>query len=211
MSESTEPYEVIVKETGRAIGYACRKCKRLSVAFPGMDGKIDDSSVPRAKLEAQECCNRKCNKCQAYMEFPNGYVVCADCRATDALTREQEAYEKAQKIPESEYAGWLFFDNEYFRDDEELEDHCVQNEIEWPAWVWACSKVEFRIDAADIIENALQEHYEDASSQVKRVDEEELQGLLDGWCADVGKRWESWEEDRSRVVVLEPRELSDDS
>jgi hypothetical protein len=206
----SEAYEVIVKETGRAIGYACRKCKRLSVAFPGMDGKIDDSSVPHAKLEAERCCNRKCNECQAYMEFPNGYVVCADCRVTKEAARELEAYEKAEKIQEAEYVGWLYFNNEYLRDDEELEDHCVQNEVEWPAWVWACSKIEFKINAASIIENALQNHYEDASDHVKREDEEELQTLLDVWCAKVGKRWESREEDRSRVVVLEPMELSDD-
>jgi hypothetical protein len=207
MSESIEPHEVIVKGRGLVLGYACPKCRVFHSAAI-YTCKWEDAVVA-SRESAMGCCDRKCEDCGNGVDEKH-YAVCAECRLKRDATREFAAFNAAQKIPESEYVGWLSFGNDVFCNEDELADHCTQNEIDWPAWVWACSKVEFRIDADDIIENALQEHYDGASSQVRREDETELQTLLDTWCAKVGKRWSSWEEDRTRVVVLEPRNLSDD-
>jgi hypothetical protein len=203
----TEPYEVVVKGRGLVLGHACLNCRVFHSAAIYIC-KWEDAIVA-SRESADECCNRKCEFCDTPIDR-GGWTSCGECRTLRKRAEDVTAFNAAQKIPEAEYVGWLYFDNEYFRDDEELEDHCVQNDIEWPTWTWACKKVEFKVDAADIIENALQEHCEGASDQVKREDEEELQALLDTWCEKLGKRWQSWEEDRLRVVVLEPRELSDD-
>lgn len=204
---ANEPYEVVVKETGKLIGYACRTCHRLNVAFPGLDGVIAESAVPYAKQEANDCCNRKCIFCTVPIER-GGWTSCADCRVTRKLTEELAAFDKAQKIPESEYNDWFYHCGEYHENADELEEYCLQNDLEWPEWVWACKKIEFKIDVDTILEHALQDHYEDARSSIPQAAENKLQAMLDKWCA--GQKIESWQEDNSRAVILEPRTLVDD-
>lgn len=203
--EANEPLEVVVKGRDLVIGYACPVCR----FFHGATIYVCkwEEAVIASRESAERCCNRKCKDCGNRVERKH-YVVCADCGTKRDEAREHERFAKAQKIPEADYDGWLYYDGEYHGDVSALEEHWTSNELEWPAWVWACKKVKFKIDVDTILEHALQDHYEDARSSIPQAAEDKLQVMLDEWCA--GQKIESWQEDNSRAVILEPRTLVDD-
>lgn len=202
---SAEPWEVIVKGRDLVLGYACPVCRIFHGAT--IYACRWEDAVVASREAAERCCNRKCEDCGKRVGEKH-YVVCVDCGITRDAKREQERFAKAQKVKEIEYDGWLYYCGEYHEDPDAMEEYCLQNDLEWPAWVWACSKIEFKIDADAVLEHALQNHYEDARSSIPQAAERKLQNLLDAWCA--GQGIVSWEEDRSRAVILEPRTLVDD-
>jgi hypothetical protein len=202
---TNEPLEVVVNGRDLVLGYACPICKIFHGAT--IYACRWEEAVIASREAAERCCNRKCEDCEKRVERKH-YVVCNDCgRKRDAL-REQERFDKAQKIPISNYDGWLCWRGEQFADEGALADHCTENDLEWPKWVWACKKIEFKIDVDTILEHALQDHYEDARDSIPQAAEDKLQAILDEWCA--GQGIESWQEDNSRAVILEPRKLVND-
>ncbi len=71
-----------------------------------------------------------------------------------------------------------------------------------PTYVWACDQKLPYTSAEDLIVSALDEHHEDASSEVNRVMKSELQEFLDSWWADT--KISSWDVDYDRAIVLAP-------
>ncbi len=138
-------------------------------------------------------------------------------RALDTRTREttdeyharlnQEEFDKATKINANDYTGWVSWpvhgDNDgYFRSVDALLEHCANHEIKAPAFVWACTAEHLHINAAAILEDALEEHFEDAGDSITATELERLQTFLDEWTA--AQRITSWHEDRTRAVMLPP-------
>jgi ADP-ribose pyrophosphatase YjhB (NUDIX family) len=200
-----EPWEVVIKGRDLVLGYACSICKIFHGAT--IYACKWEEAVIASREAAERCCNRKCEDC-GNVVGEKYYLVCTDCRVKRDVAREHERFAKAQKVLEADYIGWLYFAGEYHEDSDEIEEYCVENELRWPDWVWACKKIEFKIDVDTILEHALQDHYEDARSSIPQAAEDKLQSILDEWC--VGQKIESWQEDNSRAVILEPRKLAGD-
>lgn len=99
----------------------------------------------------------------------------------------QEMLEKSEYFFSDDYGyddGYFnewdkFFD--YWREEHEPSD-------ERPKFVFATEPVEMSIDAADIIENATEELYEDANYDISDEKEKELQNFLNEWCKTCGVR-----------------------
>jgi hypothetical protein len=199
--EEAKPYEVVVKGRDLVIGYACPRCKIFHGAT--IYACKWDEAVKASYEAAERCCNRRCEDCGKRIDEKIYYTVCVECRPAREAAREQARFDKAKKIPESDYDGWIFYRGDYYADLDALEDHCEQNALEWPEYVWSCRKLEFEINAESVIASALEEHHEDAGERISREQETELQTFLDAWCAKQGVS--SWEEDDSCAVVLEPR------
>ena len=118
---------------------------------------------------------------------------------------QTEAFEKAEKIPASEYKGWVSVpgcDDEhgYFESVTELLSHCASTGQHAPVFVWACTPKPFRLDADAIVEQALEDHRECAKDNIPDEAIERLQLLLDGWTQATGIV--SQYEDQTRAVMI---------
>lgn len=120
------------------------------------------------KYVADQCCRSyNCRACGK--ELDKYHTICDLCS-------EKENFEKAEKIPLSEYQGWVFWEgykyNEGFAHNfNEIRDFCEEKQIPLPEYVWACDEVIFGLDADSILQNSYEEAHEDAIDQLVMVDE----------------------------------------
>ena len=119
--------------------------------------------------------------------------------------RQKVAFEKAEKIPASEYKGWVSVpgcedEDGYFESVTELLSFCASTGQHAPVFVWACAPVLFRLDADAIVEQALEDHREGAKDNIPDEAIERLQLLLDGWTQATGIV--SQYEDQTRAVMI---------
>ncbi len=174
-------------EDGKPTGiFACGKCR----------------IVHRDQFLALQCCeDRKCPSCGALEKY-GGF--CAPCRDIEDAKREAARFEKAEKIPEADYAGAVYFDDDkFFRDTEELREHCADCDRELPKYVWAChERPVCTLDYERITEDATQDAYEDFTSD-DLDGKAELVAALDAFN-ERNKGVVVWEPDLKRAVILEP-------
>lgn len=118
---------------------------------------------------------------------------------------DREAFDKATKIDAKDYTGWVSRpghdeDEAYFESVEALLVYCADNELPRPAFVWACKSFALHVNADFILEQALEEHAENAGDSITTTEVERLQAFLDEWAAkqDVV----SWDKDRERAVMI---------
>lgn len=183
--EAPKPYEVCVKGSEKAIGYACSRCYLFS--SPTLFTGKWEERLKAAQQFALECCDKRCEKCGKSRDKRH-YIYCSDCRPIVEAQREREKFEKAHKIAYEAYTGsWLYVENVghnegYFEDLDTLIDYYASEEIPPPAYAWTCDKIEFRLSAEDILEHALQDHHEDAGDHITTLDGNRLQKYLDVWA-----------------------------
>lgn len=120
------------------------------------------------------------------------------------MISEIERFEKAEKIQAKDYKGWVFWedhgDNEgFFSSVAELRTYCNDVGVEPPPYVYACKAMLLSMNAEWIIEDALEEHHENARDSISKEAEDELQSLLNAWCAKQTVR--TWFQDTTRVVL----------
>lgn len=120
------------------------------------------------------------------------------------------AFEKAQKIPAREYKGWICRpDGEeepnygYHKSVDDLMRTLLNRDCDLPQFVWATMAEGLSLNADWILEEALEEHHENARDQISREAEEALQALLDGWLKRPDVKVTTYHEDRSRAVVFD--------
>ncbi len=185
MSEKKPIRTIVDKENGDVVGFACGNCGTFYSTIAGED---------KARRNAERCHNsiRTCEKCGA--EVKADRRKCESCdRAENDEFRENSAkkelarFEKAPKVKLADYKGeYLWFPgsmigNDGFLRSDEVEDDFEDDEM--PEYAWACGSFGLRMDADSIIENALDNHHEDAGENVGDEDRKELQAILDAWCA----------------------------
>lgn len=208
-----EPHEVYIKidsEEKKLLGYACPECKLFHNA--SVYACNDETARQESLLAAQRCCHELCRGCSVDMfeerkKTPGRYVLCSKCRAKQDMEREQKRIDKAKKIPLSEYDGRLCVEDEFYEDVGEFLDH-LQDSVDiedlvdgYMPTLWAVRDIKFSMDAEGIIEQALEEHYEDAGSSITTKDISRLQRMLDKWCKD--QDVQSYECDYDTVIVPE--------
>lgn len=125
----------------------------------------------------------------------------------EARLDDEMAFDKATKINAKDYTGWVVWqghgDNDgYFKSVDAVIEYCADNEINGPKCVWACAPEHLHINAEAILEDALEEHFEDAGDSITTTEVERLQTFLDEWTKAQGIV--SWHEDRTRAVMLSP-------
>lgn len=136
--------ELYLKD-GRSAGiFFCEKCK----------------IVAHSKSLAEQCCNNyKCQDC-GNDTGSRLWLVCDRCRDMREIKREQERYEKADKV--TEWAGWVFDGSDYFESIDDMAERYEDDSRELPDYVWACECNHFvHADVSDITERMADNAYED--------------------------------------------------
>ena len=204
------PIEVTVEEAAgakRVIGYACAKCKAVH-RWDRMDGSWADD-LDHWHVLATECCDHRCNTCGEHLGRDRGFCpTCDEARIRESLA---ERVEKARKVPWAEAVGAYRhgfivdtigrdWDEVQFDSLEDLRDNCLRFGTPDPLIVHPLRSEGIKISAAHVIESALEDHHEEAADGLLPGAREELQALLDAWCAK--QRVETLMPDRDVVVVL---------
>lgn len=177
-----EPLALLVKgrQPEEIVAWACGEC----------------GIVARSEASARRCCDRRCD-CGA--PTPRPYTSCDACRkkewderAAEEARKEQARLEKAAKVKWDDYDGKCIYVPQadgggggegYFFDLGEFFDHFLDEPgVEVPTLVFACVPVKMSFNADDLISNACEEMYEDASGDVGQGARQSLQKALDVWC-----------------------------
>ncbi len=158
--------------------------------------KCECGNVYWTHEHAEACCAPKyCEDCGE--EVPKYRIRCEWCG-------KKRQYEKAEKVTEKEWNGWVFFDGTgymdgYFRDIGELVECCEDEGILVPEWVFACKKIQHKLDIDTALEYMTEDAYEDAFGDLRCVDD----------LRDYAHRWNkkqnvvSYYPDYSKVVLLQ--------
>jgi len=161
--------ELVLKngDPEKVVAVACEKC---CIVSPN-------------RVVAELCCKPKqCAECgNEFDDRP--WTACRPCRDERDAAKDVERYEKATKVSAEDYKGRALYcelHDEYSFDD--LCGKCEESEVR-PDHYWACTSAGISVDADSIIENACEEHHEDAYGEISRESEKELQEFLDAWCA----------------------------
>lgn len=142
---------------------------------------------------------RRCKLCGGLIQ--KGYMR-HNCSKQFELDCKKKAEEEAKALLDAPFAtpemakdcpGFYsdyFSDNEgYFMDwDEFFEDWSENHEDDEPRpdFVWLADAYSMSIDAANVIEQATEDLYEDASADISDSAVKELQDFLDSWCKRCG-------------------------
>jgi hypothetical protein len=166
------------------------------------------------KEEADKCCSPKfCADCKEDLGDRKSYsLICSPCRQKRNKAKEDEAFEKAEKVLPEEWDSWVWTDDTghndgYFESVEAL--------IEWfndaiedgeedamPCYCWTTveEKASYRHDW--IIEHICENGWENQGDHI--VDEDELEKFIDGWCA---KQLPTFQYTYKKAVLLHDGEM----
>lgn len=210
-----EPVEVCIKGKDEVIGYACPTCKLF--CSPMIYACKWEDAIKAAYQHAAECCDKYCAQCndplpgradRSQLPSPWPYTICPACKKAADAKKDAERFEKAEKVPEVEYTGPVYWEDGhgpqdgFFRSIEDLRDYIGDDDHDLPEWVWACTERGIKFSAEDMLENELSEHYEDAYEDIGREGEQALQDVLDKWVTEHASEIKSWDPDFSRVVIV---------
>jgi hypothetical protein len=139
-------------------------------------------------------------------------TTCAECTTKqfneESERRERARFEKATKVPASEYKGeWVFSEDHdrFFDSVESLMEHIEDDSEEGeavPEYVWACNNIGVRkATLQDITESIVENMWEDA-------EEGDLNGIAELEAAinafnEANKTVNLWEADYSLAVLIE--------
>jgi len=149
------------------------------------------------KKMADKCCTRKhCEDCNTVLPSKWYRTVCEPCH-------EKRVFDRAEKLTPEQWDGWVQSDkigcNEgYFESVDALIDHCEDEGVDVPEWVFCCTSERHQVDADYALEHMLVDAYEDARSAL--VDEDEFYAFIEQWNAK--QTVESFFADWKRVVIL---------
>ena len=91
------------------------------------------------------------------------------------------------------------------RIDEEADERELSDR-ERPAWAWATTETPLSLSAESIIEQACEELHEEAYANISDGAIKELQDFLDGWVKRHGEGATTYFEDRTRAVIVPPKQ-----
>lgn len=201
--------DVIIRGQEDPVAYACPTCGQLFIL--SRRDSVEER-VRKAQAAAHHCV-KEC-VCGKPIDY-HYYLRCKDCRLEAEVQKEQERFEKAEKLTIEAYDGPVYWEtgcsgdmgDGYFSDVDSLLDYCEQEGIDVPEYVWACASSSFQLEADAIIEHALerQDAYEDAFDSIKDDARARLQAYLTVWTKEVDLTF--WHDDHSRAVLLREAEI----
>lgn len=195
--------ELTYRGRDEVIAYACPRCGVLfsPTIFGGED--------PEAHEIAQRFAIEHCDKhCRCGVSIPSSRILCEKCWRSDQITRDLKKFERAEKVEEDAYGDPVFWEGNigsmgdgYFASLDEVYEHCEDEGIDRPIYVWACNPVPLQIAVDDILESAFQEHFEAARDTLSSAAEMELTDFLLTWCAR--QNIQSWQPDFRKAILLD--------
>ena len=159
---------------------------------------------------------KRCRFCGKIIPKHRLKCDCKEQQDLDELEYKRRESEKIERIPELSddellgmeymYSDYYPYDNGFFSDwDDFFSEYFDNLEIDYnddrPLYVFPTKPVEMRIDAESIVDNALEDMYEDARDYISDKAIEELQEYLDKWCAKCGVGL-SYECDKSHKIRI---------
>lgn len=217
MSELAKPKTKNITVTLRKDLYGnediCPTCKGIGLVIAnnsyGLNNR-DNNGLPIFPYQHQSlricptCYNGIIHRCEFCGNIiPNHRTKC-DCekqREIDYIESQKKETEKLAKAfeapPEVLEKSLMFFSEDYgendgyFSDWEEFFEFWYDNhnaDAPRPGFVWATEPYDMKIDAANIIESATEELYEDAYYDISDEKADELQNFLNKWCKTSGVR-----------------------
>jgi len=121
-------------------------------------------NVARSKDAAEECCSvRVCETCGKPVDRKY-WVECDACLREAARAKEAERFEKAMKVSDTEYRGWVTDGDEGFWPD--VGEYLESLDGEEPAaYLWACQPRRFvRVNTDNILEHICEDGFDDFDS-----------------------------------------------
>ena len=167
----------------------------------------------------KDCFNgvvKRCKLCGGII--PKGRTKC-NCEKQEALDKIVEQKKKKEEFDNAPIApreieenckcffsescpindGYFFEWEDFF---EAWHEYCSDiSEEDRPEYVWITDVVNMSIDAVDIIENATEDLYEDATDNISKEKVKELQDLLDEWCRTCGVGETYYESHKYKVRI----------
>lgn len=193
-----EPRRVILEDGGKEVGWACGKCGNFysNLSFGGAAQAGRD--ISEVCCAPEMCCQCKANVRGKYL------MLCDRCAAENAANKFKDAWDIAKKVKQSEYHGEMVYRDGIGTDGycptEDASTECWDQDLDY--WAYATEEREFRLDASEIVNDALehQQYYDGAIDKVASADMARLQTFLDKWCASVGIK--GFWPDESTIVLL---------
>ena len=184
----SNPVPLYFKDDPVPAVWACGNCERIA-------------GTEHQARHCYPCAPKACDRCGERVK-PTDY--CLPCSRLRSEEKEQAAYEKAEKIKEEDYEGPIFYNDNFYYEIGSVYDDLEVDDDE-PQWAFACTKHRPSYDASDMLENVdCNVMLEDG---IEWDDTAELFEFVDKWFEKQSACW--YEEDRSRVVLLIPRERED--
>lgn len=200
-----EPLEIVVKDRpDEAVGFACSSC---GIMFTTRMFGSGPGSKDTARQSALFHCAPK--ECACGKAIDRKYwTICTECSDRKEAEKLHDRFEKAAKVSVEDYDGPIYWPDGpsgsmgegFYTSLDEMLDVYEAEGMDLPPYVWAAKSYELKMDASSLLENALEQHHEDAHEHLEAGAEEELQTLLDFFCQK--QKIKSWEVDFSRVVLL---------
>lgn len=190
----------------------CPNCKGLGLVVRdnsyGIEGERANNHLPAFPYKHQSmifcptCYNGVIRRCKWCGEIiPRGFFKhnCEKQREIDMLEREKKEAEILKNAPLATlevleknkcfYSDSYSYNEGYFFDWEDFFDNWYADHEEdetKPNFVWTTEEIKMKIDAADLIESATNDLYEDAFHDVSDEESNRLQKFLDEWCENCG-------------------------
>lgn len=184
----------ITSEHGGTHAWACADC-----------GAVYGGALAE-KTAREHCAQRICDCGQVLKEH---YTICVDCLMLSEM--EQRDAERERDLATAEQIRWQDYDSEmqicsstsgdFYPDADTLLDSEEDIGLDEPwltTWAWACTVKKLHVDARDVAQAALNGHDEEAYIGDKAI--EDLQELLDAWCAK--QDLETFFPDYTRIVTF---------
>lgn len=190
----------------------CPNCKGLGLVVRdnsyGIDGKHGNNHLHMFPYKHQSmtfcpiCYNGVIRRCELCGEIIQRGFLRHNCEKQyeiDMLEREKREAEALKNAPLAPpevlkknkcfYSDSYSCNEGYFLDWEDFIDDWYVNHEEdepKPEFVWTTEEVKMKIDAANLIESATDDLYEEAYHDISEKESDRLQKFLDEWCENCG-------------------------
>lgn len=146
----------------------------------------------------EECCKPyKCKQCGE--ECKQYHTICDACERVEIARKERERFEKAEKVAESEWDGWVYCEgtgNDGFSESvDALIESCKDDEIDVPEYAWVCNPKQFATLDIDDIKSLISDRQE----AYRDFDPDDLNGL-----EDLKKALDAFNEANAAIVSYSP-------
>lgn len=131
-----------------------------------------------SERKANNCC--LCTDCGKPRNTTSS-LSCDDCRNKNSAKSYHSRIEKMETVDWKKDMVLTDDNDNYFFDDDDL--YCRLENLdddEMPDFLFVCDSTKLEIDADDVLERELEEHFEDACDHV--IDAEGLRNYINSWC-----------------------------
>lgn len=164
--------------------------------------------VHHTQSQAEQCCSPVlCETCQQPVA-EKYWTKCRDCRDAAEIAKEAARFEKATKVPESEYDGWVYDGDEFFPCVESLVEHLEdqhdgEDPCSLPLYCWACTPERIIHDGNNLLDRLIDglEGWDgfDPSKDLDGIPA--LQTSLDAF-AETNKEVVTYNPDFTRAIII---------